>query len=165
MLCLSYDYGGAPLTVHVVVAGVFSVYAVIDMVKFNRTRREEFVRAQKKIASDAFQSARLAFVNGTATEEQTRLVEEAIQDAERAGTKLPPLLSEPASAPSAEAGSATLWDKVDAQVKAEGGAGAGEKQGVLERERENQRRGGPLDKLGLEEEGKKEGSKRWWWPW
>lgn len=159
---LSYDDGGALLTSHAVVAGVFSVYAVIDMIKFNRKRREDFVRAQQKIASDAFQSARLAFVNGTATEEQKLLVEEAIQDAERAGTKLPPLLSAPASAPAEEAGSpASLWDKVDAQVKAEGG----EAQGVLERERENQRRGGPLDKLGLEEEGKKEGSKRWWWPW
>lgn len=158
--------GGAPLTSHAVIAGVFSVYAVIDMVNFNRKRREDFVRAQKKIASDAFQSARLAFVNGTATEEQVLLVEEAIQDAERAGTKLPPLLSEPASAPAEEAGTpASLWDKVDAQVKAEGGALAGEAQGVLERERENQRRGGPLDKLGIEEEGKKEGSKRSWWPW
>ena len=154
------------LTVHIVVAGVFSVYAVIDMLKFNRKRREDFVRAQQKIASDAFQSARLAFVNGTATEEQTRLVEEAIQDAERAGTKLPPLLSTPAdAAPAEESANASLWDKVDAQVKAEGGV-VDKAQGVLEKERENQRRGGPLDKIGLEEEGKKEvSSKRWWWPW
>lgn len=138
------------------------------MVKYNRKRREDFLQAQRKIASDAFQSARLAFVNGTATEEQVRLVEEAIQDAERAGTKLPPLLSTPgdASAPAEESANASLWDKVDAQVKAEGGVVVDKAQGMLEKERENQRRGGPLDKLGLEEEGKKEGSsKRWWWPW
>lgn len=147
------------------VAGIFSVYAVVDMLRFNRKRRDDFMEAQRKIESDAFQAARLAFINGTATDEQARLVEEAIQDAERAGTKLPPLLSSPAGPKADETASgkeASIWDKVDAQVKAEGGA----QQGVLERERENQRRGGPLDKLGLEAEGKTEGSgKRWWWPW
>lgn len=148
------------------VAGVFSIYAVIDMVRYNRTRREEFMEAQRRIESDAFQSARLAFINGTATEEQARLVEEAIQDAERTGNKLPPLLSGPndgAAEAADKAKDLSLWEKVDAQIKAEGGSV--QAQGVLEKERENQRRGGPLDKLGLEE-GKKEGSgKRWWWPW
>ena len=149
------------------VAGVFSVYAVVDMVKFNRKRREEFMEAQRRIESDAFQSARLAFINGTATDEQARLVEEAIQEAERTGNKLPPLLSEPGGAEADKttvAKDASLWEKVDAQVKAEGGSVPS--QGILERERENQRRGGPLDKLGLEADGKTERSgKRWWWPW
>lgn len=154
------------------IAGVFSVYAVIDMVKFNRKRREEFMEARRRIESDAFQSARLAFINGTATEEQARLVEDAIREAERTGNKLPPLLSGPGSAEadqSTVAKDASLWDKVDAQVKAEGGD-VQKTQGVLEKERENQRRGGPLDKLGLEAEGKADGKaegsgKRWWWPW
>ena len=150
----------------IVIAGVFSVYAVVDMVKFNRKRRDDFIEAQKKIESDAFQSARLAFINGTATPEQARLVEEAIQDSERTGTKLPPLLSGPGADEPASAKDVSLWDKVDAQVRAEGGDIA-KAQGVLERERENQRRGGPLDRLGTEAEGTKaEGSgKRWWWPW
>lgn len=149
------------------IAGIFSVYAVMDMLRFNRKRRDDFMDAQRKIESDAFQSARLAFVNGTATDEQARLVEEAIQDAERAGSKLPPLLSSPAGSKADEpaaARDASIWDKVEAQVEAEGGGV--QKQGALEKERENQRRGGPLDKLGPETEAKAEGSgKRWWWPW
>lgn len=138
------------------IAGIFSVYAVIDMLRFNRKRRDDFIEVQKKIESDAFQVARLAFINGSATDEQARLVEEAITDAENTGNKLPPMLSSPAGSEPKE--EVSLWDKVDAQVKAEGGD-------ALERERENQRRGGPLDQLGEAAAAEVKGSKRWWWPW
>lgn len=151
------------------VAGVFSVYAVFDMVKMNRSRREDFLQAQRKMENDAFQTARIAYLNGSATDEQTALVEHAIRDAERLGTKLPPILSTPpkwqtdkdpsvaaAAAGSKESGS--IWEQVDAKVKAEGG-------NILEKEKDNQRRGGPLDRLGTESSAPKEGSGSKWWPW
>jgi hypothetical protein len=77
-------------------AGLVTTYSVVDMVRYNRKRRLEFLEAKKKIEADELATARLAFINGTATEEQITLVEEANLKAQQSGFKLPPLLG-PAS--------------------------------------------------------------------
>jgi hypothetical protein len=152
------------------------------MVKMNRQRREDFRLAQKQMEDDALQTARVAFLNGSATDAQARLVEDAIRKAEETGTKLPPILSPPkwqternaaaaattaapavAEARAKEGGS--IWDKVDAQVKAEGGGVGAKARDAYEKELGNQRNGGPLDKLGTEAGAPKEGSGKKWWPW
>ncbi|CAI4213425.1 unnamed protein product [Parascedosporium putredinis] len=133
-----------------VIAGVFSVYAVMDMLKYNRKRREDFMEAQRRIEHDALDSARLAFLNGSATEEQARLVEEAIREADRTGQRLPPLLSGPA----------------DRRLPAKAEELRNKVRGAFEQEKANQRNGGPLDQLGLETGAAKQGSgKSWWKPW
>jgi hypothetical protein len=68
------------------------------MVRYNRKRRLEFVEAQKKIEEDELSTARLAFINGTATNDQVALVEEANLKAQQSGFKLPPLLAPSQSA-------------------------------------------------------------------
>jgi hypothetical protein len=94
-------------------------------------------------------------MNGTATEEQIKMVEWA--KAQVPDGKLPPLLGTPN--PQEPERKASIWDEVDAKIKA--GASertAGEKRelltntarGVLERERDNQRKGGLFDRVGLE---------------
>lgn len=156
------------------IAGVFSVYAVMDMLKYNRKRREDFMEAQRRIENDALDSARLAFLNGSATEEQTRLVEEAIREADRTGQRLPPLLSGPGASQAQKDQSQSIWDQVDAQVKAQQTGVSPAKaeelrnkvRGAFEQEKANQRNGGPLDQLGLETGAAKQGSgKSWWKPW
>ncbi|KAF5024229.1 hypothetical protein F66182_3743 [Fusarium sp. NRRL 66182] len=77
------------------VAGVVSVYSVWDMVQYNRARRAEWVEAQKRLEADELASARLAYIKGSATEDQILLVEEANRAAEERGEKLPPLLEAP----------------------------------------------------------------------
>jgi type II secretory pathway pseudopilin PulG len=156
-----------------VIAGVFSVYAVMDMLKYNRKRREDFMQAQKRIEHDALASARLAFLNGSATDEQTRLVEEAIREADRTGQRLPPLLSGPATQEQKDK-SQSIWDQVDAQVKAQqtgvSPAQAEELRnkvkGAFEQEKASQGKGGPLDQLGAGAgagAAKPESSGKSWW--
>ncbi|OBS23435.1 hypothetical protein FPOA_03983 [Fusarium poae] len=77
------------------VAGVVSVYSVVDMIQYNRARRAEWVEAQKLLEADELAMARLAYIKGEATEDQILLVEEANQAAEARGEKLPPLLGAP----------------------------------------------------------------------
>jgi hypothetical protein len=77
------------------VAGVVSVYSVVDMIQYNRARRAEWVEAQKLLEADELAMARLAYIKGEATEDQILLVEEANQAAEARGEKLPPLLAAP----------------------------------------------------------------------
>ncbi|KAL6918114.1 hypothetical protein ACHAP8_008268 [Fusarium lateritium] len=77
------------------VAGIVSVYSVVDMVQYNRARRAEWVEAQKLLEADELAMARLAYIKGEATEDQILLVEEANQAAQARGEKLPPLLGAP----------------------------------------------------------------------
>ena len=65
------------------------------MLRYNRARRAEWVEAQKKLEADELATARLAYLKGEATKDQTALVEVANREAERTGVKLPPLLSPP----------------------------------------------------------------------
>ncbi|OAQ78838.1 cytochrome oxidase c assembly domain-containing protein [Purpureocillium lilacinum] len=83
------------IVVFTAVAGVVSIYSVWDMLRYNRARRAEWVEAQKQLEADSLSAARIAYLKGTATEEQIALVEEANREAEAQGIKLPPLLSPP----------------------------------------------------------------------
>ncbi|GKT51148.1 uncharacterized protein ColSpa_11329 [Colletotrichum spaethianum] len=201
------------------IAGLVSVYSVYDMVTYNKQRRTDFVEAQRKMEEDSLASARIAFINGTATDAQVTLVEEANARARETGVKLPPLLSAPtvttqaekifgkggqqqhqqqdalaaaqsspdaaaseaAAAPAHKQSSSSSWwpfgsssskpDAAQAEDKAAGLARAVEERkeflqdkakAAFERERENQRRGGALDQLGLPVEEKKVEKKGWW---
>lgn len=62
---------------------------------YNRKRRNEFFALQKQLKADSLEAARFAYMTGTASEEQTDLVEEAEAKARQSGTSLPPLLSAP----------------------------------------------------------------------
>ncbi|KAG8423977.1 hypothetical protein J3459_008087 [Metarhizium acridum] len=81
------------IVVFTAVAGVVSVYSVWDMLQYNRARRAEWVEAQKKLEADSLAAARIAYLKGTATDEQILLVEEANREAKETGVKLPPLLA------------------------------------------------------------------------
>ncbi|KAI5917812.1 hypothetical protein F4810DRAFT_632410 [Camillea tinctor] len=202
-------------------------YATVDMIMINRKRRNEFFAMQKQMEEDSLESARLAYMTGTATEEQISLVEEATAKANQAGMQLPSLLSVPqAAAPAGgrkEAGTATersAWpgeamvetsmsatgeadppqkreglagwlfgglkkeeSREDLDFAAEAAAASGQvshaertkiadevqhplksqAKTVFEQERENQRKGGSLDQLGLDDKPKSaEGKKGWW---
>ncbi|GJD01279.1 hypothetical protein ColKHC_10104 [Colletotrichum higginsianum] len=187
------------------IAGLVSVYSVYDMVTYNKQRRNDFIEAQRKMEEDSLASARIAFINGTATDAQVTLVEEANTLARETGVKLPPLLSAPTvttqaekifgkgggqqqqqhqqhenafSAESSPDPAATAAPP--AQKKSSwwpfGGSSSAAPQSLeerkellqdkakaaFERERENQRRGGALDQLGLPQEEKKAEKKGWW---
>ncbi|KAH9886609.1 hypothetical protein F4778DRAFT_474156 [Xylariomycetidae sp. FL2044] len=75
-----------------------TVYATGDMMIHNRKRRNEFFAMQKQLRTDSLEAARLAYINGTATEEQISLVEEATEKAKVTGSSLPSLLSAPQTA-------------------------------------------------------------------
>lgn len=178
------------------VAGVVSVYSVWDMLRYNRARRAEWVEAQKKLEADELATARLAYLKGTATEEQIELVEYENEKAEKQGIKLPPLLGAPEHR--------THFEETFTGNEKEGGTGimgvfsglfGGKKEDVKsedktvaaaavekaqtpvqtiedkaksawEQEKENQRRGGQLDQLGLETGSPSPAStKKGWWPW
>lgn len=72
------------------------------MVTYNKQRRADFIEAQRKMEEDSLAAARLAFINGTATDAQVSLVEEANAAARESGTRLPPLLSAPTVTTQAE---------------------------------------------------------------
>lgn len=186
-----------------------SIYSVWDMLRYNRARRAEWVEAQKKLEADELAAARVAYLKGTATEEQIILVEEASREAEAKGVKLPPLLAPPEHRthfeervkPALEGGEGAaekgqskgilgffsgLTGKKEenatpSQASADASGVSGEvtssTSGVVqavgdkakdawEKEKENQRRGGNLDQLGLETGSQNQGSaKKGWWPW
>lgn len=83
------------VVIFTVVAGIVSIYSVWDMIRYNRARRSEWLAAQQALQDDALASARMAYMQGKATPEQTLMVEEANREAEATGTKLPPLLAPP----------------------------------------------------------------------
>lgn len=166
------------------------------MVTYNRRRRDDFKEAQKVIETDTLATARLAFINGTASEEQILLVEDANRAAAAAGVKLPPLLAPSAASPAAKQAPAPAEPALDAaqreallrEAEASQGRAAGSKSSswwpfsgsgsssapaaavstesirdsahaAFEKEKANQRQGGPLDQVGLKPEEKKKG---WW---
>lgn len=91
-------------------AGLVSIYSVYDMVTYNRQRRAEFLEAQKLMEEDELATARLAFINGTATDDQILFVEDATARAREGGYKLPPLLT-----PAGKTGAATVVEAFTGQ--------------------------------------------------
>ncbi|KAK1981836.1 cytochrome oxidase c assembly-domain-containing protein [Colletotrichum cereale] len=196
------------------IAGLVSFYSVYDMVTYNKQRRTDFVEAQRRMEEDSLAAARIAFINGTATDAQVTLVEEANAHARETGVRLPPLLSAPTvttqaekifgkggsqqqqqqqqpssstdssvfaaaaaaseaeqSAPAAQKSSG-WWPFASSSAKPDSARGTVEERKELlqdkakaafERERENQRRGGALDQLGLPQEETKKAEKKGWW--
>ncbi|KAI8944071.1 hypothetical protein F4801DRAFT_267376 [Xylaria longipes] len=192
------------------IALLVTVYATADMMMYNRKRRNEFFALQKQLKEDSLEAARLAYMTGTATDEQVALVEDATARAKEAGITLPSILSVPQSpAPAGGREPTTTAEHVgeeDAQQGKKRGGITGLLFGGLKREddvqtaddrwrspstttttttenvgdalrdkakaafeteRDNQRRGGPLDQVGhdaaaaaAEGSGKKKG---WLW--
>lgn len=76
------------------------------MVRFNNARKVEFAEAQSKLRSDSLEAARIAYVTGTATETQLKLIEQAAEKSAASsnasqggdGFKLPPILGPPMAA-------------------------------------------------------------------
>ncbi|CAK7274459.1 hypothetical protein SEPCBS119000_006184 [Sporothrix epigloea] len=230
------------------IAGLLTAYTTVDMMRYNSRRKKEFLAAQEQMEADSLAAARLAFMRGDATPEQTAMVEAARQQeaaAEGSGAggkgegesifKMPSLLGAPAPvAPTVEAseqndaaqpttasapppsGGIRSWFS-STLTREEEGESAGSSQSrlgyeslseeddaegvresdvvraleqkqkaaalayqavteraqqALEREKANQRAGGPLDRLGLEGEGEAKNEaasaptlpakKRWW---
>lgn len=162
------------------------------MLRYNRARRGEWLEAQKKLEADELATARLAYLKGTATEEQIELVEYENERAEKQGIKLPPLLGAPEHR--------THFEETFTGDEKEGGKGimgvfsgvfggkkAEEKsvaaaapeavqapvqniedkaKSAWEQEKQNQHQGGQLDRLGLETASSAPVStKKGWWPW
>ncbi|KAI1298376.1 hypothetical protein F5Y03DRAFT_398161 [Xylaria venustula] len=186
------------------IALLVTVYATVDMMTYNRKRRGEFFALQKQLKEDSLEAARLAYMTGTATDEQITLVEDATAKAKEAGLSLPSILSAPSSAAPAggrdnssfsnsgnnkgdgvpeeeKKGGVTGWlfgglkkqentsatdeelSTSDARWRntnaaAAVGGSVGEVGGVIrdkakaafENERDTQRKGGPLDQIGLD---------------
>ncbi|KAI0401093.1 hypothetical protein F4802DRAFT_442590 [Xylaria palmicola] len=208
------------------IAFFVTVYATVDMMVHNRKRRNEFFAVQKQMKEDSLEAARLAYMTGSATEEQIALVEDATARAKEAGTALPAILSAPRSHADAETNTTTatatadrtVWpgeamvesspDGAETQKKGGitgwlfgglkkedvGGSGStnataetlrdGDERwrttpptttpgavrdtakAAFEQERDNQRRGGPLDQVGLDRPAAGEGEKKkkgWLW--
>lgn len=197
-----------------VMAGLVTAYTAADMMMYNKKRKAEFIEAQKKMEADSLEAARLAYITGKATEEQTALVEEYLEREREAGrpkpsifSKLPSVIGEPTpinnnnentteqatssvseaatwpaattpketttqEQPAAAAEKTGLWGWLTGSLKKEDvAAGAGQQAPTLvgavkqetsaikekaleafEKEKENQRKGGPLDKVGLPEQ-------------
>lgn len=176
-------------------AGVATVYTFIDMTRFNRQRKEEFLALQAKMLADSFEAARLAYIRGDASDEQIAMVEEANARVEsgEGGFKLPSILGPPSAikaepregeklqtgatwpaeeTPAAKqaATSGGLWSWFSGGAKKEeqtAGSATPEPKPALtleeksalikekaraafEKEQENQRTGGPLDRVGTE---------------
>ncbi|CAK7264532.1 hypothetical protein SEPCBS57363_001120 [Sporothrix epigloea] len=228
------------------IAGLLTAYTTVDMMRYNSRRKKEFLAAQEQMEADSLVAARLAFMRGDATPEQTAMVEAARQQAAAAEStggagkgegesifKMPSLLGAPApvadtkaseasktndtpSSSSHPAGGIRSWfsstltreeqgestgssqsrlgyESLSEEDDAEGvresdvvraleqkqKAAAAAYQAVteraqqaLEREKANQRAGGPLDRIGLEGKGEGENEaaptptptakKRWW---
>ena len=174
------------------------------MMQYNRARRAEWAEAQKRLETDELATARLAYLKGQATPEQTVLVEAANREAEEKGIRLPPLLAPPEHRTHFEehlkptlqgaaeqrkentegkgvfgvvaglfgGGSSTAEAAASAKDAAADNASAGaaaveaSAKGIWEREMDNQRNGGSLDRLGLAgASGSAPAGKKGWWPW
>lgn len=163
------------------------------MLRYNRARRAEWVEAQKKLEADELATARLAYLKGTATEDQIELVEYENEKAEKQGIKLPPLLGAPEhrthfeetfKGEEKEGGKGILgvfsglFGGKTEEAKSENNTPAApaaqapiqtienKAKSAWEQEKENQRRGGQLDQLGLETGSPSPAAtKKGWWPW
>lgn len=159
------------------------------MVQYNRARRLEWVEAQKKLEADELATARLAYIKGTATEEQMLLVEEANREALEKGVKLPSLLGAPEHRTHFEEHIKPAFHGEQKEKRTGKGilgifSSSKEEEATSstistfptdaahtiedkakqawDKEKQNQGRGGSLDQLGLE---KSVPAKRGWWPW
>ncbi|KAL7622603.1 hypothetical protein AAE478_008113 [Parahypoxylon ruwenzoriense] len=72
-----------------------TIFASADMMMYNQKRRREFFAVRDQFAVDSLEAARLAYMTGSATEDQIALVEKAEAKARQTGVHLPPLLSAP----------------------------------------------------------------------
>lgn len=196
------------LVTFTVVAGVVSIYSVWDMLRYNRARRNEWLEAQKRLEADTLASARIAYLKGTATEEQIVLVDEANREAEETGIKLPPLISPPEhkthfeeniqpafsanpngkgilgivsglfggggsntttkqeSDASSSSSPSTVVDGAVESIEAGASYVQDKARSAWEQEKENQRKGGTLDQLGVATAGTSQTpTKKGWWPW
>lgn len=176
------------------IAGVLTAYTAVDMMRYNKQRKIEFLEAQQQMDADSLEAARLAFMRGDASPQQTALVEASraeraqAQSQESEFFKVPSLLSTPKPTEteswaqrklaSSEEGSTpgssqrrlgyeSLSEEDDAPGLRESDlvrAVEDRALSVLERERANQRAGGPLDRIGLEGQQAPAG-KSWWKFW
>lgn len=200
-----------------------TVYTATDMIMYNRKRKAEFLEAQKQMATDSLEAARIAYMLGKATEDQIAMVDEANAleaGAQPGALRAPRILGAPTPAhpPPAAATAAVAVERASPLAREEGaqegqeekkqGGGGGlrawlfsnlrkeeegeevgssqrrlgweslseedvgagvrdsdlaravedkqaylreQARGAFERERENQRRGGPLDRVGVVE--------------
>ena len=71
------------------------------MARYNKKRKREFKDALAQYEGDQLATARVAYLNGTATPDQTLMVEEATRIAKEKGFKLPPLLTSSATSEAA----------------------------------------------------------------
>lgn len=187
-------------------AGLVTAYTAADMIMYNKKRKAEFIEAQKKMEADSLEAARLAYITGKATEEQTALVEEYLEQEREAGRPKPSIfssfpsvigaptpitkenettdqtttqsVSDAATWPTQRetttdeqqpAEKSGLWGWLTGSLKKEDVAAAKaptlvgavkQETGLIkekaleafEKEKENQRKGGPLDKVGLPEQ-------------
>jgi len=98
-----------PLLNLAAIAGLVTVYTTVDMLRYNRKRKAEFLEAQKQMRSDSLEAARLAYMRGDATDEQIALVEEANTRAAAGGDgaaafKMPSILGTPSPVTGAPVG-------------------------------------------------------------
>ncbi|ETS78324.1 hypothetical protein PFICI_10386 [Pestalotiopsis fici W106-1] len=109
------------------IALLVTVYATVDMMVYNRKRRNEFFALQQQLQTDSLEAARLAYMTGSATEEQIALVEDATEKAKQAGMQLPSLLgtakaSESTDAASTSTAERTVWPGESLQESSLSGA-------------------------------------------
>jgi len=70
-----------------VIAGIATAYTAYDMITYNKKRQREWVEAQMKIEAEELAAARLAYIKGTATEDQIKLVEEEMEKERKRGER------------------------------------------------------------------------------
>lgn len=158
-----------------------TAYTAYDMLRYNRARKVEFFEAQKKMSAESLEAARLAYMRGDATDEQMSLIEEANARPEgfqlpsilSAPKPIEKTVSEESTVtgPSAETQpeekKSGLWGFFSSGSKKESQDAAAEKpqprslddkramlesaRAAFEQEKENQRKGGPLDRLGTQD--------------
>ncbi|KAJ4417158.1 hypothetical protein N0V82_006358 [Gnomoniopsis sp. IMI 355080] len=161
------------------VAGLMTAYTAYDMLRYNRARKIEFFEAQKKMSAESLEAARLAYMRGDATDEQMSLIEEANarpegfqlpsilsapKPIEKTASEEPAVMGSSAETqPEKKSG---LWGFFSSGSKKEGQDAAAEKpqprslddkramlesaRAAFEQEKENQVKGGPLDRLGTD---------------
>lgn len=139
------------------------MYTAVDMFTYNRKRKLDWIEAQKKLEADELAAARIAYMTNTATEEQIALVEEVNARAAASGDgfKLPSLLGAPKpiqTAPTpAAASSQSEWESgTEGNPPRSSSIIAAQARDAFDREKANQRQGGALDRVGLEETPKTE---------
>jgi len=164
-----------------VLAGFATLYTAVDMWSRNSRRKAEFFETQRRLEADSLEAARLAYMRGDATPEQVAMVDEVREQlrAREAGAegpggafKMPSILSAPAARRSDEVLPAAAAEKetpsspprvLSFEEKQASVADIKDRaRAAFEAEKQNQKRGGPLDRVGLEEA---KGGKSSWWPW